>query len=129
MANYNTSDLKSGMRIIIDGSPCIVIENEFILPHTTIARVYFGKYVSTVVTFALPIGFDKTKLFIKTYRNFWDNHFGDMISEYLMYNTVSQDKSVVENIDMRYKEGKFNMKFDKLQNSYKTFYKRFIKDI
>ena len=46
-----------------------------------------------------------------------------------MYNTVSQDKSVVENIDMRYKEGKFNMKFDKLQNSYKTFYKRFIKDI
>ena len=32
MANYTTSDLKSGMRIIIDGSPCIVIENEFVKP-------------------------------------------------------------------------------------------------
>ena len=32
MANYSTSDLKSGMRIVIDGSPCIIIENEFVKP-------------------------------------------------------------------------------------------------
>jgi len=107
----------------------ITIENEFILPHTTIARVYFGEFVNTVVTFALPISDTKTKLFIKTYRNFWDNGLGDMVSEYMMYNTVIQDKFVVENIDMRFKEGKFNMKFDKLQNTYKTFYKKFIKDL
>ena len=107
----------------------IIIENEFILPHTTVARIFFGNYVNTVITFALPISDTKTKLFIKTYRNFWDNKVGDFFSEYIMYNTVLQDKFIVENIDMRFKDGKFNMKFDKLQNTYKTFYKKFIKDI
>lgn len=107
----------------------ITVENEFVLPHTTIARVYFGGFVNTVVTFALPISYTKTKLFVKTYRNFWNNGLGDLASEYMMYNTVMQDKFVLENIDMRFKEGKFNMKFDKLQNTYKTFYKKFIKDI
>ena len=40
-----------------------------------------------------------------------------------------QDKAIVENIDMRFMEGKFNMKFDKLQNTYKTFYKKLIHKI
>jgi hypothetical protein len=44
----------------------------------------------------------------------------------MMRTTMLQDKAVVENIDMRYMEGKFNMKYDKLQNTYKTFYKRFV---
>ena len=43
-----------------------------------------------------------------------------------MYNTMLQDKVVVEGIDSRFMEGKFNMKFDKLQNTYKSFYKKFI---
>jgi hypothetical protein len=37
-----------------------------------------------------------------------------------------QDKVVVENIDPRFMDGKFNMQFDKLQNTYKSFYKKFI---
>lgn len=102
------------------------IENEFILPHTTIARVLFGDYVSTVVTFALPISENKSKLFVKTYRNFWHNHIGDVLTENWMFNTMLQDRCIVENIDKRFMDGKFNMKFDKLQNTYKTFYKRFI---
>jgi elongation factor P len=32
MANYNTSEFKSGLRIIIDGDPCIIVENEFVKP-------------------------------------------------------------------------------------------------
>jgi elongation factor P len=32
MANYNTSEFKSGMRIIMDGNPCIIVENEFVKP-------------------------------------------------------------------------------------------------
>ena len=104
----------------------MVIENEFILPHTTIARVIFGEFVSTVITFALPIGDNKSKLFVKTYRNFWKNSFGDIITKNTMYNTMLQDKIVVESIDNRFIDGKFNMKFDKLQNTYKSFYKRFI---
>jgi phenylpropionate dioxygenase-like ring-hydroxylating dioxygenase large terminal subunit len=104
----------------------LIIENEFILPHTTIARVIFGDSISTVMTFALPLGENKSKLFVKTYRNFWENQLGDMITRNTMYNTMLQDKLVVEGIDSRFMDGKFNMKFDKLQNTYTSFYKRFI---
>ena len=104
----------------------LVIENEFILPHTTIARVIFGESISTVVTFALPINDKKSILYVKTYRNFWKNQFGDKITRNMMYNTMLQDRLVIENIDQRFMDGKFNMKFDKLQNTYKSFYKRFI---
>jgi phenylpropionate dioxygenase-like ring-hydroxylating dioxygenase large terminal subunit len=104
----------------------LIIENEFILPHTTVARVIFGDFVSTVITFALPIGENKSKLFVKTYRNFWQNNFGDMVTKNTMYNTMLQDKAVVENIDSRFMDGKFNMRFDKLQNTYKSFYKKFV---
>jgi elongation factor P len=32
MASYNTSEFKSGLRIIIDGNPFLVVENEFVKP-------------------------------------------------------------------------------------------------
>jgi elongation factor P len=32
MANYNTNEFRSGLRIIIDGDPCIIVENEFVKP-------------------------------------------------------------------------------------------------
>jgi elongation factor P len=32
MANYNTSEFRSGLRIIIDGAPCFIVENEFVKP-------------------------------------------------------------------------------------------------
>lgn len=32
MANYSTSEFRSGLRIIIDGDPCIIVENEFVKP-------------------------------------------------------------------------------------------------
>jgi phenylpropionate dioxygenase-like ring-hydroxylating dioxygenase large terminal subunit len=102
------------------------IENEFILPHTTVARVIFGDYVSTVITFALPLSENKSRLFVKTYRNFWNNDMGDVLTRNLMHNTMLQDKIVVENIDMKNMDGKFNMKFDKLQNTYKSFYKKLV---
>lgn len=104
----------------------LLVENEFILPHTTIVRVIFGNYVSTVITFALPISENKSKLFMKTYRNFWLNPMGDALIKTMMFQTMLQDKSVVESIHPLFENGKFNMKFDKLQNTYKTFYNRFI---
>jgi len=109
----------------------LIIENEFILPHTTVARVKFGELVSTVITFALPINSTTSRLFVKTYRNFWNQesvskYFGDMINYDMMFKTMLQDKKVVESIDPKYIDGKFNMKFDKLQNTYVTFYKKLI---
>ena len=108
------------------GAKDLVIENEFILPHTTVARVIFGEFTSTVITFALPLGENKSRLYVKTYRNFWENSFGDAFTRNSMYNTMLQDRIVVEAIDSRFMDGKFNMKFDKLQNVYKSFYKRFV---
>ncbi|MEX0708358.1 MAG: elongation factor P [Woeseia sp.] len=32
MASYNTSEFRSGLRIIIDSDPCIIVENEFVKP-------------------------------------------------------------------------------------------------
>jgi elongation factor P len=32
MASYSTSEFKSGLRIIIDSHPCIIVENEFVKP-------------------------------------------------------------------------------------------------
>jgi len=32
MANYNTNEFRSGLRIILDGDPYIIVENEFVKP-------------------------------------------------------------------------------------------------
>ena len=32
MASYSTNEFRSGLRIIIDGQPCIIVENEFVKP-------------------------------------------------------------------------------------------------
>ncbi len=32
MANYSTSEFKSGLKLMLDGDPCSIIENEFVKP-------------------------------------------------------------------------------------------------
>jgi elongation factor P len=32
MASYNTSEFRSGLKVLIDGDPCAIIENEFVKP-------------------------------------------------------------------------------------------------
>ncbi len=32
MANYSTNEFRSGLKIIIDNDPCIIVENEFVKP-------------------------------------------------------------------------------------------------
>jgi hypothetical protein len=46
-----------------------------------------------------------------------------------MMHTLNEDKSIIETITIENMEGKFNMKYDKLQNTYKTLYKQYIKHI
>jgi hypothetical protein len=106
----------------------IDIDNEFALPHTTTARIKFGDgLVNTVVTAACPINDTSTKLFVKTYRNFFYGGFFNNMFRKMMVDTLHQDKAVIESIKVENMEGRFNMKFDKLQNTYKTFYKRFVR--
>lgn len=32
MANYNTNEFRSGLRILLDGDPCVIVDNEFVKP-------------------------------------------------------------------------------------------------
>ena len=32
MASYSTNEFRSGLRIIIDNDPCIIVENQFVKP-------------------------------------------------------------------------------------------------
>ena len=139
-SEYYYESGKDSMARKLFGIKNLIIENEFILPHTTIARVIFGNLTSTVITSTLPFNNTVSNLFVKTYRNFWTeddnlffgkiiNYFGDMITIMMMKNTVLQDKAVIENIKLEHMDGKFNMKFDKLQNVYRTLYKKMVKNI
>ncbi|CAN5360208.1 elongation factor P [soil metagenome] len=31
-SNYNTSEFKSGLKVLVDGDPCAIVENEFVKP-------------------------------------------------------------------------------------------------
>ena len=124
----------------------IIVENEYVLPHTTVARVIFGKYSSTIITHALPVSKFKTKLFVKAYRSYWShdlnknkfdfmspllyliNLIGDRVTENTMYNTLKQDKAIVDNIDKTDYEGKFSILYDMFSNHYKNAYKSFYEE-
>ena len=32
MANYSTSEFRAGLKILMDGDPCVIVENEFVKP-------------------------------------------------------------------------------------------------
>lgn len=125
----------------------IIVENEYVLPHSTVARVIFGEYSSTIITHALPVSKFKTKLFVKAYRSYWChdlnknkfdfmlpllyliNVIGDKVTENTMYKTLKQDKAIVDNIDKTDYEGKFSILYDKFSNHYKHFYKTFYEEL
>jgi phenylpropionate dioxygenase-like ring-hydroxylating dioxygenase large terminal subunit len=128
----------------------IIVENEYILPHSTVARVLFGNFTSTIITHALPISKFKTKLFVKAYRSYWSydinnkkkynllypllhliNILGDKVTQNTMYSTLKQDKSIVDNIDKKDYEsmhGKFSIVYDMFSNHYKNNYKKYYED-
>jgi hypothetical protein len=124
----------------------ITVENEYVLPHTTVARVKFGTMSSTIITHALPISKFKTKLFVKAYRSYWSyyhekntmyllhpfesiiNYLGDKVTYSTMFTTLKQDKAIVDNIDKTSYEGmhgKFSIVYDMFSNHYKNNYKMF----
>jgi phenylpropionate dioxygenase-like ring-hydroxylating dioxygenase large terminal subunit len=128
----------------------ITVENEYILPHSTVARVKFGDFTSTIITHALPISKFQSKLFVKAYRSYWThdiknnknmylllpflnlvNLIGDKITYNTMYNTLKQDKAIVDCIDKTTYEtmhGKFSIVHDKFSNHYKNNYKKYYED-
>jgi nitrite reductase/ring-hydroxylating ferredoxin subunit/regulator of replication initiation timing len=109
----------------IFGETTLTVENEYILPHYTVARVKFGHFVNTIVTSALPIGDQKTKLFVKAYRDNWvfgnnalDIPF-DLITKRLMKKTLNEDKTVIDSVYFDHREGNFITKYDELTKLYR----------
>ena len=121
----------------------IKVENEYVLPHTTVARAFFSNHKSTTVSYALPISQFKTKLFVKTYRDYWYipssletygpfhipfailNKIGDQITENTMIRTLMEDKAIVNNIEkmnVTLMNGKFSIIYDALNSHYRKLY-------
>ena len=76
-------------------------------------------YVNTIITSALPISENKTRLFVKTYRNNLITgipviDYFDEITKYLMEKTLCEDKAVVDSVYPDYKDGNFITKYDEL---------------
>jgi len=128
----------------------IVVENEYVLPHSTVARVKFADYTSTIITHALPVSKFKTILFVKAYRDYWNynlikddlfnifmpiqyliNVAADTFTYNTMFTTLKQDKSIVDFITKSSYEsmhGKFSIVYDIFSNHYKNNYKHLYED-
>lgn len=115
----------------------LIIENEFILPHTVISRVRFGSNMKTIITFASPINNSTTRLFIKVYRNYWYttnrsflgylyNIIGNNAMTSVLQTTIDEDIDILESINEKHMDGKFNMKYDKFPYMYRKLYNKVV---
>ena len=116
------------------GIKSLIVENEYVLPHYTVARVKFGDYVNTIVTSALPITDNQTMLHVKAYRNNWVSgvpaidYLFDKLTEQMMEKTLNEDRAVIEKIYYDFREGNFITKYDELTRLYREDYKGFVKN-
>lgn len=131
-ATYEYETSAESMAYKIFGIDNLIVENEYILPHYTVARVKFGQYTNTIITSALPISNGRTKLFVKAYRNNWVynfeplNYIFDKITEDMMEKTLNEDKGVINNIYYQYRDGNFITKYDELVKMYREDYEKYI---
>lgn len=124
---YEAGDMSIPKKIF--GENILIVENEFVLPHYTVARVKFGMFVNTIVTSALPIGEKETMLFVKAYRNNWVfpkipflNDPFDYITKKMMIKTLNEDKNVIESIYYKHRDGNFITKFDEFTKMYRELF-------
>jgi len=111
------------------GESRLIVENEFVLPHYTVARVKFGMFVNTIITSALPISEKETLLFVKAYRNNWVfkmlpflNDPFDIFTKRMMDKTLREDKNVIESIYYQYRDGNFITRFDEFTKIYRELF-------
>lgn len=133
-ASYEYESGVNSMAYKLFGIKSLTVENEYILPHYTVARVKFGDYVNTIVTSALPISNNQTMLHVKAYRNNWVSgipaidYLFDVLTEQMMEKTLNEDRAVIEKIYYDFREGNFITKYDELTRLYREDYKSFVKN-
>ena len=93
----------------------ITIHNEYLFPYTTVSTINMGNKQVVIVASVLPISKNKTKLFIKCYRNFWFSSMGDAIITQLMSNIMKQHSNITNAIS-----GTFTI--EELKQTYRNLY-------
>lgn len=133
-ARYEYESGEDSLAYKVFGIKSLVVENEYVLPHYTVARVKFGEFVNTIVTSALPISDNQTMLHVKAYRNNWVSgvpaidYLFDKLTERMMEKTLNEDRAVIEKIYYDFREGNFITKYDELTRLYREDYNSFIKN-
>ena len=118
----------------IFGIKDLIVENEYILPHTTVARVRFGPFCNTIITSAFPKSDTQSQLFVKAYRDNWVfnnpifDFIFDMITRQLMEKTLNEDKSVIDTIYPEHRDGNFIVKYDNLVKLYREDYAGYVEN-
>lgn len=111
----------------------VVVENEYILPTTTITRVISGDIIKTVLTRSTPISKNKTLFFYTVYRNFWFcrwkgmewvNMFFDAFMNIMMDMTISEDIAILKNVNPKFRVGSIVTKYDVTIQQYRQSLKR-----
>ena len=110
----------------------VQVENEFILPTTTVTRVFIGENVKTVFTQSIPIDENKTMLTWRLYRNFWnqnilEKYFGDFLVKQLMEKIIEEDINILKNINVRDRDGLIKTKYDRTIVEFRKFMNNFNK--
>jgi len=97
----------------------VIVHNEYHLPTNTITRVIAGDVIKTVFTRSLPVHKNKTILYWKVYRNFWQDPYfpwfsriGDWLLETLMKSTIQEDLDILKNVYPEFREGRLKTKYD-----------------
>ena len=104
----------------------VKVENEFILPTTTLTRVYAGATVKTVFTRSIPVSENKTILYWKIYRNFWLNPIGDCMIKKLMIKTLDEDIKILKDVYPENRQGIISTKYDKTIIEFRKSYKKYL---
>ncbi len=133
-ASYEYESGEDSIAYKVFGIKSLIVENEYVLPHYTVARVKFGEFVNTIVTSALPITDNQTMLHVKAYRNNWVSglpavdYLFDKLTEKMMEKTLNEDRAVIEKIYYDFREGNFITKYDELTRLYREDYNSFVKN-
>jgi len=130
---YNPSRKSLGS-ILSEKDYTVKVENEFILPTNTITRVFIGDSIKTVFTRSIPIEENKTLLYWKLYRNFWNdniflNYFGDFFIRHLMKKVIQEDIQILKGIRVDDRDGPVKTKYDQTILQFRKFTKEFIRDL
>ena len=109
----------------------VYVENEYILPTTTITRVFIQNSVKTVFTQSIPVDDNKTILCWRLYRNFWRGNYiidktGDFFVKNLMEKIIEEDVKILKNVQAKHRNGIVKTKYDKTILEFRKSMKQFL---